>query len=63
MALGSQTVGDVGLHQLLDRRTERLAEQVGLRRSRDLFESGQECHSLVGHRGGLNWPGFDGADG
>ena len=50
---GAQPLGHVGLHELLDRPAQGLAEHVGFGRAGGLFETGEQCHPLVGHRGGL----------
>ena len=49
--LGAEPLGHVGLHQLLDRPGERGPEHIGLGRGRRLFETGEQCHPLIGHRG------------
>jgi hypothetical protein len=51
--LGPEALGHVGLHQLLDRPAQGLADDVRLARTGGLFETGEQCHPLIGHRGGL----------
>ncbi len=48
-----ELLGHVGLHELLDRPAQRLADDVRLGRAGSLFETDEQCHPLVGHRGGL----------
>jgi hypothetical protein len=53
MRPGPKPLGHVGLHQLLDRPGQSRPEHIGLGRARRLFETGEQCHPLIGHRSGL----------
>ncbi len=48
-----EALGHVGLHELIDRPAQRFTDHIEFGRSGGLFETGEQCHPLVGHRGGL----------
>jgi hypothetical protein len=53
VGLDPEPVGHVSLHESLDRPAQGLSDDIRSGRAGGLFESGEQCHPLVGHRGGL----------